>query len=89
MYLLPFMHKRIYFVDEKMFAEILRKKEINHNDINDEELKLQLKKDTPGSIVVMNVQTLQKTKSALTLGKTANMKLIQIENFQKAYAFIY
>ena len=39
MYLLPFMHKRIYYVDEKFFVEILSKKEIRHDDINDEELK--------------------------------------------------
>ena len=56
MYLLPFMHKRIYFVDEELFTEILRKKEIKHDDIKDEELKLKLKEDTPGSIVIVNVK---------------------------------
>lgn len=39
MYLLPFMHKRIYFVEEKFFIEILSKKEIKHEDLSDEDLK--------------------------------------------------
>ena len=56
MYLLPFMHKRIYYVDEEFFVEILRKKEIKHDDINDEKLKIKLKEDKPGSIVLVNVK---------------------------------
>ena len=42
------MHKRIYFVDEKFFIEILSKKEIKHDDIKDEELKLKLKEEKSG-----------------------------------------
>ena len=57
MYLLPFMHKRIYFVDEKFFVEVLSKKEIKHDDIKDEELKLKLKEDKSGCIVLVNVKS--------------------------------
>ena len=57
MYLLPFMHKRIYFVDEKFFIEVLSKKEIKHDDIKDEELKLKLKEDKSGCIVLVNVKS--------------------------------
>ena len=56
MYLLPFMHKRIYFVDEELFINILSKKEIKHDDINDEQFKKKLKEDKPGNIVVVNVK---------------------------------
>ena len=56
MYLLPFMHKRIYFVEEKFFIEVLSKKEIKHEDISDEDLKNKLKEDKPGCIVIVNVK---------------------------------
>ena len=56
MYLLPFMHKRIYFVNEEIFINILSKKEIKHDDINDEQFRKKLKEDKPGSIVVVNVK---------------------------------
>ena len=56
MYVLPFMHKRIYFVEEKFFAELLSKKEIKHDDIYDNDLKIKLKEDKPGSIVLVNVK---------------------------------
>ena len=39
-YLLPFMHKRNYYVNEKFFIEILSKKEIKYDEISDEELKI-------------------------------------------------
>ena len=56
MCLLPFTHKRIYFVEEKLFVEILRKKEIKHDDLCDEDLKNKLKEEKPGSIVIVNVK---------------------------------
>ena len=56
LYLLPFMHKRIFFVKEKFFIEILSKKEIKHEDIIDEELKKELKELKPGCIVLVNVK---------------------------------
>ena len=56
MYLLPFIHRRIYYVGEKLFKEILDKKEIKHDDISDEEIKIKLKEEKPGSIVVVNVK---------------------------------
>ena len=56
LYLLPFMHKRIFFVKEKFFIEILSKREIKHEDIIDEELKKELKELKPGCIVLVNVK---------------------------------
>ena len=56
MYLLPFMHKRIFFVDENFFKEILKKKDIKHDDITDEELKKNLKEIGNGCVVLVNVK---------------------------------
>ena len=56
MYLLPFMHKRIYFVNEEFFVEILKKKEIRHDDISNEEIKNKLKEVGPGCIIIVNVK---------------------------------
>ena len=56
MYLLPFMHKRIFFVDEKFFVGVLKKKEIKHDDIEDEEVKNNLKEIGSGCIVLVNVK---------------------------------
>jgi len=60
MYLLPFMHKRIFFIDEKFFVEILKKKEIKHDDIADDELKKNLKEVGNGCVVLVNAK--KKTK---------------------------
>ena len=59
MYLLPFMHKRIFYINEKLFVEILQKKEIKHDDIIDDELKNKLKEIGPGCIVLVNVKNKQ------------------------------
>ena len=56
MYLLPFMHKRIFFIDEKFFVEILKKKEIKHDDIADDELKKNLKEVGNGCVVLVNAK---------------------------------
>ena len=56
MYLLPFMHKRIFYVKEKLFVDILKKKEIKHDDIEDEELKKNLKEIGAGCVVLVNVK---------------------------------
>ena len=59
MYLLPFMHKRIFFVNEIFFVDILKKKEIIHDDIPDEELKKNLKEIGSGCVVLVNVKNKQ------------------------------
>ena len=57
MYLLPFMHKRIFFVNEKIFVNVLKKKEIKHEDIiEDEELKNKLNEIGTGCVVLVNVK---------------------------------
>ena len=56
MYLLPFMHKRIFYVNEKFFVDILMKKEMKHNDITDEEVKNSLKEIGSGCVVLVNVK---------------------------------
>ena len=56
MYLLPFMHKRIYFVEEKFFVQLLKEKEIKHDEIIDEELKVKLKGEKPGCIILVHVK---------------------------------
>ena len=62
MYLLPFMHKRIFCIKEKFFVEILKKKEIKHDDIDEEEkeLKIKLKEIGPGCVVLVNTKNRQK-----------------------------
>ena len=56
MYLLPFMHKRIFYIKEKLFVDILKKKEIKHDDIEDEELKKNLKEIGAGCVVLVNIK---------------------------------
>ena len=56
MYLLPFMHKRIFYIKEKLFVDILKLKEIKHDDIEDEELKKNLKEIGAGCVVLVNVK---------------------------------
>ena len=80
MYLLPFMHKRIYFVEEKFFIEILSKKEIKHEDISDEDLKNKLKEDKPGCIVIVNVKN--KPKENEIKFETENEKM-EYNNYLK------
>ena len=61
MYLLPFMHKRIFCIKEKFFVDILKKKEIKHDDIDGEEdLKIKLKEIGPGCVVLVNTKNKQK-----------------------------
>ena len=61
MYLLPFMHKRIFCIKEKLFVDILKKKEIKHDDIDgEEELKIKLKEIGPGCVVLVNTKNKQK-----------------------------
>ena len=62
MYLLPFMHKRIFCIKEKFFVDILKKKEIKHDDIDEEEkeLKIKLKEIGPGCVVLVNTKNRQK-----------------------------
>ena len=61
MYLLPFMHKRIFCIKEKLFVDILKKKEIKHDDIDGEEdLKIKLKEIGPGCVVLVNTKNKQK-----------------------------
>ena len=62
MYLLPFMHKRIFCINEKFFVDILKKKEIKHDDIDEEEkeLKIKLKEIGPGCVVLVNTKNRQK-----------------------------
>jgi len=56
MYLLPFMHKRIFYIKQKLFVDILKMKEIKHDDIEDKELKKNLKEIGAGCIVLVNVK---------------------------------
>ena len=61
MYLLPFMHKRIFCIKEKFFVDILKKKEIKHDDIDGEEdLKIKLKEIGSGCVVLVNTKNKQK-----------------------------
>ena len=80
MYHFPFMHKRIYFVEEKFFIEMLSKKKIKHEDISDEDLKNKLKEDKPGCIVIVNAKN--KPKENEIKFETENERL-EYKNYLK------
>ena len=83
MYLLPFMHKRIFYVCENFFKEMLTKKEIVHGEISDEDLKNKIKNEKPGCIVLVNV----KEKPKINDVKCENEKDFEVYNeyLQKNY----
>ena len=56
MYLIPYMHKRLFYVDKEIFVEILTKKELNYNDIKDENLKNSLKEAKAGCVIFVHVK---------------------------------
>ena len=68
------MHKRLFYVDKEIFVEILTKKELNYNEIKDEQLKNSLKETKPGCVIFVHV-----TKKPDNIDKVDNNYLI--ENF--------
>ena len=74
MYLIPYMHKRLFYVDKEVFVEILTKKELNYNDIKDENLKNSLKEAKAGCVIFVHVK-----KKPESIDKADNKYLV--ENF--------
>lgn len=64
MYLIPYMHKRLFYVDKETFVEILTKKELIFDNIKDEDLKTSLKETTPGCVIFVHVKEKPKNKNS-------------------------
>lgn len=58
MYALPFMHKKIHYVNTDFFKEILTTKDIIHDKIKNEKLRNEFKKTSHGCVVLINVKTI-------------------------------
>lgn len=56
MYALPYMHKRVYFITTDTFVQILKTKEVIHDEVIDIDLRRVVKETKPGCIVVINVK---------------------------------
>lgn len=55
-YLIPFMTRRIYFVDESFFIKVLKQPDIKQADIDDVEFKNYLEKLDSGCVVLVSVK---------------------------------
>ena len=58
MYALPFMHKKVHYVDTEFFKFVLTKKDVAHEEIKNEKIKEEFKKAPHGCVVLVNMKKL-------------------------------